>query len=153
VEFFPLYPQVVMSVSSKEGLCEPHLEAVIVASVPLGLYVLDRQGRFLYLNRLAERFFEQTCGRSRNELLGKSFWEQCPEVADSAFAKEYRQALAEERALELEAFYPALGRWFLFRAPPAEDVRCIYFQDVTDRVRLERDLRLRREQLAAKQGQ
>ena len=85
------------------------------------------------------------CGRRRDELLGKSFWEQCPEVADSVFAREYRRALAEKRALELEAFYPALGRWFLFHAPPAEDVHCIFFHDVTDRVRLERAFHLRRE--------
>jgi PAS domain S-box-containing protein len=139
----------VMSVSSMEGLPDPRLEAAIVAGVLMGLFVLDDKGRLLYFNRFAERFFEQVCGRSREELLGKSFWQKCPEVADSVFVKEYRQALAGQRNLELVVCYPALGRWFLFHAPPAEDVHCIFFHDVTERVRLERELRLLREQLAA----
>jgi PAS domain S-box-containing protein len=142
-----------MSASSRKGLPDPRLAAAIVASVPLGLFVLDQKGRFLYLNQLAERFLEQVCGRSRDQLLGKSFWQDCPEVADSVFVREHHLALAEKRALELEVFYPALGRWFLFHAPPAEDACCIYFRDVTDCVRLERELRLCREQLAASEQQ
>jgi PAS domain S-box-containing protein len=140
---------VAVSVTSKEQLRDPPLEAAILASIPLGLYVLDRAWRFLYLNGLAERFFAQVCGRSPEQLLGRNFWQECPEVADSAFAKEYHQALAQGRALEMECFYPALGRWFLIQATPAQDIRCVYFHDVTDRVRLEREVRLRREQLAA----
>jgi PAS domain S-box-containing protein len=128
---------------------EARLEAAIVDSILMGLFVLDDKGRLLFLNRFAERFFEQVCGRSRKEVLGKSFWKKCPEVADSVFVKEYRQALAEQRTLELVVGYPALGRWFLFHAPPAEVVHCIFFHDVTERVRLERELRLLREKLAA----
>jgi len=137
-----------MSSQHEQPPGDPRLETAILASVPLGLYVLDRDWRFLYLNPLAERFFEQLCGRSRAQLLGKNIWEQCPDVADSTFSKEYHQADTEQRAFELETFYPQLKRWFIILAPVAQDLRCIYFHDVTERTRLERELRLRVEQLA-----
>ncbi len=127
---------------------EPGLEDAIVQSIPLGLYVLDQDWRFLYLNAPAERFFEQLAGHKREELLGKSIWETCPEVADSTFSKEYHQAVTELRSFELETFYPQLKRWFAILAPYSPDIRCVYFQDVTARTRLERELRLRVEQLA-----
>jgi PAS domain S-box-containing protein len=127
---------------------ERRLETAIVESIPLGLYVLDPDWRFLYLNAPAERFFEQLAGQSRDELLGKSIWETCPEVADSTFSKEYHQAVTEQRSFELETFYPQLKRWFAILAPYSPDIRCVYFRDVTARTRLERELRLRVEQLA-----
>ena len=132
----------------KQSAAEPRLETAIVESIPLGLYVLDRDWCFLYLNAPAERFFHQLTGRVRAELLGKSIWEACPEVADSTFSKEYQQAVTEQRTLELETYYPQLKRWFAVLAPFAPDIRCVYFRDVTERTRLERELRLRLEQLA-----
>jgi signal transduction histidine kinase len=120
-----------------------------LGDIPLGLAVLDRDWRFTYLNPIAARFFEQLSGRTRDQLLGKSIWQECPEVADSTFAKEHQQATAEGRTFELEVFYPALGRWFLLLASPAEDARAIYFQDITARKSLERALHARLEEMAA----
>jgi PAS domain-containing protein len=124
----------------------PHLdrrlETIILAAVPIGVYALDRDWRFLYLNGQAERFFLQLSGRTRDHLLGASIWEACPEVADSTFAREYHLASAEDRTLELEIYYPVLGRWFTVTAPPAQDIRCFYLEEVTERVRMQRELRL-----------
>ena len=57
-----------MSSQTTEPQGEPRLDAAILASVPLGLYVLDRDWRFLYLNPQAERFFWQLSGRTRDQL-------------------------------------------------------------------------------------
>jgi signal transduction histidine kinase/CheY-like chemotaxis protein len=121
----------------------------LLDNLPLGLFVLDRDWRFTYLNPFAEHFFERVCGRARDQLLGKSFWDECAEVADSAFSKEYRQALDEQRTFELEVFYPALNRWFLFLASPSEECRSISLTDITSRVSLEKALHARVERLAA----
>jgi signal transduction histidine kinase/ActR/RegA family two-component response regulator len=138
-----------MDTQSAAAPGQARLETAIVDSIPLGLYVLDRDWRFLYMNALAERFFLQLTSRSPDELLSKSIWETCPEVADSTFSKEYQQAVVEQRTFELETYYPQLKRWFAILAPFAPDIRCVYFRDVTERTRLERELRLRVEQLAA----
>jgi signal transduction histidine kinase len=132
-----------------QDLLTPGLSLSLLDDIPLGLVVLDREWCFLYLNPIAERFFEQLSGRTRAQLLGKSIWQECPEVADSTFAKEYRQAAAERRTFELEVYYPALARWFLLLAAPAENPRPIYLQDITARKALERSLHLRLEEMAA----
>jgi CheY-like chemotaxis protein len=111
--------------------------------------VLDPKERLQYLNSQADRLFVQLTGRTRKELLGKIIWEACPEVADSAFAREYHQAIHEQRLFELEIYYPGLDRWFDFLANPREDIRCCYFQDITERIRLERLLRQRLDQRTA----
>src|SRR6202035_1417102 len=73
---------------------------------------------------------------------------ECPEVADSTFSRECQQALAEQRPLEAETFYPALNRWFAVRVFPAPERLCVFLQDVTERATLERVLRQRAEELA-----
>src|SRR5262245_52355392 len=118
------------------------------ADLPLGLFTLDREWRFTSLNRYAERFFEALTGHPPAALLGRPIWEACPEVADSTFKKEYERAEAEGRRFDLEAFYPALGRWFALQARPADDARCFVLQDVSGRVELERALRRRAAALA-----
>ena len=47
------------------------LETALLASIPFGLYVLDADWRFLFLNPPAERFFEQVCGHTREQLAGE----------------------------------------------------------------------------------
>ena len=119
----------------------------ILNQLPLGLFVLDREWRFLYLNTTAQRFFQEICHRAPTELLGQRIWDKCPEVADSTFAHEHRQALAEQRTFEQEVFFPTLRRWFLLQAFYAEDRHYFYFRDTTEARRLERELRVQIEQL------
>jgi two-component system CheB/CheR fusion protein len=120
----------------------------ILNPLPLGLFVLDREGRFLYLNAIAQRFFQEVCHRPPAELLGQVIWEKCPEVADSAFTKEHHEALAEQRAFELEVFYPTLKRWFVLLASLDGEQHCFYFRDTTEQRRVERELRVQIEHLA-----
>jgi PAS domain S-box-containing protein len=113
----------------------------LLDALPLGLFILDRQGRFVYLNLYAERFFEQAAGRRREQLLGQPIREACPEVADSPFVREYERASAEQRDFELDVCYPKLGHWFSLRASPGQDCTPFFLQDITHRVHLERAAR------------
>jgi PAS domain S-box-containing protein len=116
--------------------------------LPVACFVLDPQWRLTYLNPRAERLLGLLSGRRRAQLLGQDVRRECPEVADSTFARQCQQALAEQRPLEAETFYPALNRWFAVRVAPAPDRLCVSLQDVTERVHLERALRRRAEELA-----
>jgi two-component system CheB/CheR fusion protein len=116
-------------------------EAVILAGLPLAVFVLDRQGCLTYLNVRAERFFASVANRRREQLLGKPLCETCPEVADSLFAREYELAAAEGRDFEMEVYYPALDRWFALRGAFAGDVRPFFVEDITARVETERAAR------------
>jgi nitrogen-specific signal transduction histidine kinase len=119
----------------------PRLDTALLDALPLGLFILDRQGRFAYLNIYAQRFFEQVANRRRDQLLGQPIWQVCPEVADSPFIREYARAFAEQRDFDLEVCYPTLGRWFALRAAVAEDCTPFFLQDITHRVSLERAVR------------
>jgi signal transduction histidine kinase/ActR/RegA family two-component response regulator len=122
-------------------------QAAALEKLPLACFVLDGDWRFTYLNPRAERLLSQLTGRPGAGLLGKDVWRECPEVADSTFSRECQQALAEQRPLEAETFYPALNRWFAVRVYPVPGRLCVYLQDVTERATLERVLRQRAEEL------
>src|SRR5262245_24313034 len=130
----------------------PPLEAATLACLPVGVFVLDGQGRLTYLNARAERFFTRVANRERDQLLGLPLWESCPEIADSAFAREYERAAAERSDFELEAFYPTLGRWFALRASCAGEYRPFVLEDITARVELERTARRHAAELAEVEG-
>jgi signal transduction histidine kinase/ActR/RegA family two-component response regulator len=123
--------------------------AALVAGVPVGLFVLDPEGRMAVLNPEAARFFQRVSGRGPEELVGKSLWQECPEVADSTFAKECQRVEAEHRPFQLETYFPGLRRWFAFHGTRSPEGLCIAVLDVTERVALEKSLRARAEELAA----
>jgi signal transduction histidine kinase/ActR/RegA family two-component response regulator len=126
----------------------PSEEATLLKDLPHACFVLDRQWRFTYLNPRAEQLLGLLTGRRAAQLLGQDVWRECPEVADSTFSRECQQALAEQRPLEAETFYPALNRWFAVRVSPAPERLCVFLQDVSERTALERALRQRVEELA-----
>src|SRR5579884_317253 len=124
-----------------KGPAAPSDQAAVLEKMPLACFVLDEQWRFTYLSPRAEQLLSQLSGRPASDFLGKDVWKECPEVADSTFSRECQQALAEQRPLETETFYPALNRWFAVRVIPVPGRLCIFLQDVTERATLERVLR------------
>jgi len=123
-------------------------EAALLAVLPHACFVLDREWCFTYVNPSAERLFRQLSGQVRDSLRGRNIWDECPELADSTFSKQCHEALTEQRAVEVETYYPALDRWFAIDACPRGDGLCVFLQDVTGRTQLERQLRQRGEELA-----
>jgi len=107
--------------------------AAVLEATTDGFVVLDRDWRYAYLNPRAEEAF----GRRRDQLLGRNVWEVFPEGVGSAFEREYRRAMDDRVAVEVEDFCRPLGRWVEARAFPAEDGLAVLFRDVTARRRLE----------------
>jgi PAS domain-containing protein len=67
----------------------------ILESISDAFFAVDREWRFTYVNREAEKLW---C-RSREELLGKLFWEMCPQAEGSEQYREICQAMEEHAAL------------------------------------------------------
>ena len=115
--------------------------AAALDSVNEGFVILDRDWRFVFANAAAERFIL----KSRAELLGKGQWELFPEASHRRFGAEYRRAVAEGVPVHFEEFYPEpLNRWFEVRAYPSAEGLSIFFSDITERKRSQRDLELAR---------
>jgi signal transduction histidine kinase/ActR/RegA family two-component response regulator len=123
-------------------------KGALLDSIPHPCFSLDREWRFTYLNAEAERFFGQLARRAGGPLRGRHIRQECPEVADSTFARECERVLAEQRPLEMETFYPSLGRWFSVRVQPAPGGVHVFLWDVNVRTGLERALQQRAEELA-----
>jgi two-component system CheB/CheR fusion protein len=121
--------------------------ATLLAVLPHACFVLDAGWRFTYLNAAAERLLADLNCHPTGPLLGRNVWEACPELGDSAFSKQCREALAGRVVVEVEAYYPTIQRWFSVDACPRGDGLCVFLQDVTERTRMVRELRRRGQEL------
>jgi two-component system sensor histidine kinase UhpB len=99
----------------------------ILESVSDAFVALDKNWRYVYVNRKAAEIF------NRHDLVGKHIWTEFPEAVDQPFYKAYQQAVREQIPLEIEEYYEPYGRWFENRIYPSKDGLSIFFQDVTER--------------------
>jgi PAS domain S-box-containing protein len=111
--------------------------ASILESITDGFFATDRQWRFTYVNREAERIL----GRPSSALLGKNVLDEFPNLVGTRFEQEGRRALAENVTVTFEERYPSSNAWFEIRAYPTPDGLSVYFEDVTERKRTEEALR------------
>ena len=103
----------------------------ILESITDAFCALDRDWRFVYVNRQAEALL----GRTAGDLLGKVHWEEYPATLGTEFERSYRRAVAEGVAVSFGEFYPPHDRWYEINAYPSPDGLSVYFRDVTGRVR------------------
>ncbi|MFL6675188.1 MAG: EAL domain-containing protein [Massilia sp.] len=96
-------------------------------------YTLDRDWRFTYLNKEAERLLQ----RSRRELLGKVVWEEFPPLLGTRFECEFRQAMERKRPVAFEEIYHPFHSWKELRLFPTDEGLAVYFTDISERKRLE----------------
>lgn len=100
-----------------------------LASITEAFVTLDREGRFTYLNQESERLLQ----RSTAELLGQEIWQDFGEEVSGRLRQHIQQALARNRQVEFEDFYPPLGKWLEVRAYPFAEGLAVYFRDVSER--------------------
>jgi diguanylate cyclase (GGDEF)-like protein/PAS domain S-box-containing protein len=114
-------------------------------SISDSYFAIDTDWTITYANRQSETLL----GRSRHELVGRNFWEEYPEAADSPFA-QYRKAMEERVPVEIEDFYDPLDMWLEARVYPTRHGIAIYFRDVSERHEAEaaRERMLRAERTA-----
>jgi len=105
-------------------------------SITDAFFTVDREWRFTFLNREAERLL----ARTRAELNGRDFWTEFPGTIGSSFEREYRRAMADNKTVDFEEFYRPLNTWFGVRAYPSEQGLAVYFRDITERKRAEKEI-------------
>ena len=106
-------------------------------SITDAFYTLDREWRFTYLNREAERLFK----RPRAELLGKVMWDEFDALKGQLGYRELHRAVRENRTVVFEEYYAPYQTLSEVRAYPSEDGLTVYFRDVTEARKTEESLR------------
>lgn len=101
--------------------------AAVLEHVGEAVALLDRNWRFIYLNRAAERLLQRT----RDQLLGKDLWQEYPQGVGSIFDLELRRALEHDTEVGFEEFCPVLGRWLKVLAYPSPSGLSAHIQDIT----------------------
>lgn len=110
-----------------------------------GLVILDRDWRYVYVNRRAGELFN----RLPRMLVGKVIWEEFPEGIGQPFYHAYQRVMRERVPAQIEDHYEPWDRWFENRIFPSEDGISIYFQEITERKQAERQLLLASQRLQA----
>ncbi|MEO8016033.1 MAG: PAS domain S-box protein, partial [Polaromonas sp.] len=117
------------------------LEAQLTAtleSITDGFCLIDKDWKVTFFNGQAERMLQ----RRREDVLGKTLWQEFPESLGTRTERECRLALQEQRTTRFEAFYPPLNLCIHFHVYPTENGLAVYFQDITRQRAEESQLRL-----------
>jgi PAS domain S-box-containing protein len=108
----------------------------ILESISDGFFALDREWRFAYLNREAERFW----GRPREELLGKDIREVFPRATGNEGFRAIERVAKEGVASGFEAASSVVpGAWVAGWVYPSAEGLSVYFRDVTERKQAEEE--------------
>ena len=108
----------------------------VIDSLSEGVFVIDNEWRYTYVNRGAE----ELVGRSREELLGKNVWKLFPEAIDTVIYRESMKAVQEQQSRQFEVFYPALNKWFESKIYPTHEGLTVFSRDITGRKDAEAEL-------------
>lgn len=111
--------------------------SAVLERVSDALVALDRNWRYTYVNSQAAALF----GRTPDELLGRHIWTEFPEGIGQPFHLAYEKAMADQVVTEIESYYEPWDRWFENRIYPSADGLSIFFHEITERKRAEREAR------------
>jgi PAS domain S-box-containing protein len=109
----------------------------ILESISDAFYAVDHDWRLTYFNRKAEELW----GRTREDLLGKVYWEEFPQTAGGAIHQAHIRAAEEKRVTTIEAMSPTLNRWVDVTIFPGDSGLSVYLRDITRRKQSEDDLK------------
>jgi PAS domain S-box-containing protein len=116
--------------------------ATILESVTDAFYALDRDWRLTYVNEQTVQFASELAGRelTRDQVLGETLWALLPGTVGTSLDHNYRRAMRDQEPVVFEYRYPDSKPWFEVRAYPSEQGLSIYFQEITERKRVEAQL-------------
>jgi PAS domain S-box-containing protein len=124
---------------AEEELRQTHEKLqTVINSITDGLLVLDRDWRYTYFNKQGADMI----GMSREQLIGKCVWDLFPYAKGTKFYDCYHEAVSTGQSVHFEEFYPEpLNKWLNCQCYPSDEGLSVYFQDITDRKKIEEVIR------------
>ncbi len=106
-------------------------------------YALDDEFKFEYMNQRTEAYL----GKSAGELLGRKPWEVLDVDESNLLFEKFETSMATREPVSFEWDSDPLGIWAMVRVYPSESGLSVYFRDITDRKKREKELERTRELL------
>ncbi len=108
----------------------------ILEGISGGFFALDGEFRFTYWNRAAE----EGTGLKREHVLGKNVFEIFPNARDAELGEKYRTAMEKKIFQSIETSYrdERFEAWYDIRVYPTENGISVFFQDITEQKRQQR---------------
>jgi PAS domain S-box-containing protein len=100
----------------------------LIQSIPDGFQALDQDFRLTFMNRASEGMLEL----SAEKLLGKTVWDQFPELGTDVEQLLRRVMLVRAPGF-CESYYAPCGRWFSFHVSPFREGISVLFRDISKR--------------------
>lgn len=113
----------------------------ILNSITDGFYSLSKDWKVTYWNKAAEEIY----GVPHQEIEGHNFWSYFPEAKELLFYKKFRKALKTGKKVFFEEYYEPLSEWFEVNAYPGPEGLSVYFKIITDRKRVDEEIRIAKE--------
>ena len=118
----------------------PSSELALAEGLRDALVLLDSDWRITFLNARARESVAKV-GLVPAEMIGQSVWASFPELEHSAGADELRRARSDRGPVHFEHHDAVKARWYEIDAILVADAMAVYWRDVTERRRLEAQLR------------
>lgn len=98
---------------------------------------LDNNWNYTYVNKKAAELH----GKPVNKLLGKNIWEVNPDVVNEPFYEALHKAKATSQPLRVELYYSTIDRWFEDLIYPSTNGISVYYHDITERKKVQIELK------------
>jgi PAS domain S-box-containing protein len=113
------------------------LTDAVLDSVTNVVFLLDHQWRYTYLNSTAV----QALGRPREQILGHTVWQLCPDIIGTEMEHQYRRAMNEGIAVSFDFYAAATGAWWENHFSPTPDGLAVFAIEITQRKQMVEKLR------------
>ena len=127
-----------------EAVASREMLNAIFERVHDGFIALDKNWCYSYVNARAAKMLQR---KSPDELIGKHIWTEYPDGVGQPYYKAYHKAMETQQPIIFEDYYPPWDLWFENRVYPSLDGLTIYFTEITQRKRAEREATDLRDQL------
>lgn len=108
----------------------------VLENITDGLFIIDKRWRFIYLNAEAEKLWS----KKKEDLLGKSIWDEFPEVIYSPLYKYFHRAVLNQASENFEMYIPGGNKWVEVDVNPSTEGVSFYFRDIGQRKQFEKEM-------------
>ncbi|WP_316812301.1 PAS domain S-box protein [Pedobacter heparinus] len=110
--------------------------ANILESFTDAFFEVDLDWKVTYWNKECERLL----GKSKAEIVGKNLWVEFKRAISLKFYTEYHRAMHDNVAVRFQEYWPQKKMWVEVSAFPSGEGLSVYFKDITDWKRINKQL-------------